>query len=51
MIAPSHKFKPGTELELDDLTQEIDAPLEDHLQPAGEPTLTKLDFEDVEIDL
>jgi hypothetical protein len=51
MIGPSHKLEPAADLELDDLTQEIDAPLEDRLEPANEPTLTKLDFDELEIDL
>lgn len=51
MSAPSRKIDRAKELELDDLTQEIDAPLEDYVQSANEPTLTKLDFDDVDIDL
>lgn len=39
------------ETDLDvDLTQEIDAPLEDFGRP-DEPTLSKLDFEELEIKL
>ena len=39
------------ELELDDWTQEIDAPLGDYMRGRDEPTLSKIDFEDVEIAL
>jgi hypothetical protein len=38
------------ELDIGDLTQEIDAPLEDYMR-RDEPTLSKLDFEELEIKL
>jgi hypothetical protein len=50
MTAPNTQRSIATDLELDDLTQEIDAPLVDKLL-RDEPTLTKLDFEDLEIAL
>jgi hypothetical protein len=40
-----------TDLEGQDLTQEIEAPLEDARQYRDEPTLSRLDFEDIEIAL
>ena len=39
------------DLEIDDLTQEIDAPLDDLVRYRDEPTLSRLDFEDIEIAL
>ncbi len=50
MKAPGPQ-SPLRKLEIDmDLTQEIDAPLEDFGRP-DEPTLSKLDFEELEIKL
>jgi hypothetical protein len=40
-----------TDLEGQDLTQEIEAPLEDSRQYRDDPTLSRLDFEDLEIAL
>jgi hypothetical protein len=40
----------ATDLDVDDLTQEIDAPLEDFLR-RDDPTLTKIDFDELEIKL
>jgi hypothetical protein len=51
MQAPNSQRSIATDLELDDLTQEIDAPLVDKLLHRDEPTLSKLDFEDLEIAL
>jgi len=51
MNAPNTLKSPmKAELELEDLTQEIDAPLVDLLY-RDELTLSKLDFEDIEIAL
>jgi hypothetical protein len=49
MKAPGQSSSRKTELDVD-LTQEIDAPLEDFGKP-DEPTLSKLDFEELEIKL
>ncbi len=49
MIAPSRNLMPAKGLDLDDLTQAIDAPLENYWQQLDEPTLTKLEFEYLEI--
>ena len=50
MKAPGQQSSPRkTELDVD-LTQEIDTPLEDFGGP-DEPTLSKLDFEELEIKL
>ena len=49
MRTPNSQRSFATDLELDDLTQEIDAPLVDPLLKRDEPTLSKLDFEDLEI--
>jgi hypothetical protein len=52
MNAPKSSRVPRqTELEGQDLTQEIEAPLEDTRQYRDEATLSRLDFEDVEIAL
>jgi len=52
MNAPKSSRVPRqTELEGQDLTQEIEAPLEDNRQYRDEATLSRLDFEDVEIAL
>ena len=48
MNAPKLQRSPEPDLELDDLTQEIDAPLVDQML-RDEPTLSTLDFEDLEI--
>jgi hypothetical protein len=40
-----------TDLEGQDLTQEIEAPLDDARQYRDDPTLSRLDFEDIEIAL
>jgi hypothetical protein len=48
------KFSPRpklTELERQDLTQEIEAPLDDSLEYRDEATLSRLDFEEIEIAL
>ena len=52
MIGPSPGVKPvrDFDLGLDDLTQEIDAPLEG-IPTRDEPTLTKIDFDELEISL
>jgi hypothetical protein len=50
MKAPILQAVPRYELDVGDLTQEIDAPLEDYLR-RDEPTLTKLDFDELEINL
>jgi hypothetical protein len=47
--APSLQPVPR-ELDVSDLTQEIDAPLEDYMR-RDEPTLSKLDFDELEIKL
>ena len=39
------------DLEIDDLSQEIDEPLGDRNDRRDEPTLTKIDFEENEISL
>ena len=49
MKAPGQSSSRKTELDVD-LTQEIDTPLEDFGRP-DEPTLSKLDFEELEIKL
>jgi hypothetical protein len=49
MKAPNSQRSLATDLELEDLTQEIDAPLVDQFLQPDEPTLSKLDFEDLEI--
>ena len=52
MNAPNSQRAPmNLDLELDDLTQEIDAPLDDVMHYRDEPTLSRLDFEDIEIGL
>ena len=52
MNAPNSPRSPATlDLEVEDLTQEIDAPLDDPTRYKDEPTLSRLDFEDVEIAL
>lgn len=43
--------RPVAELDVDDLTQEIDEPLGDRKDRGNEPTLTKIDFDDNEISL
>jgi hypothetical protein len=48
------KFSPRpklTELERQDLTQEIEAPLDDSREYRDEATLSRLDFEEIEIAL
>ena len=49
MKAPNTQRSFATDLELEDLTQEIDAPLVDQMLQRDEPTLSKLDFEDLEV--
>ena len=49
MTAPNTQRPFATDLELDDLTQEIDAPLVDQLLQRDEPTLSKLDIEELEV--
>jgi hypothetical protein len=49
MEAPNSQRSSATDLELEDFTQEIDAPLVDQLLHRDEPTLSKLDLEDLEI--
>lgn len=51
MDAPRTQRSFETELGLEDLTQEIDAPLVDRLLDRDEPTLSKVDFDDLEIAL
>jgi hypothetical protein len=52
MNAPNSPRAPATlDLEIEDLTQEIDAPLDDPTLYKDEATLTRLDFEDIEIAL
>lgn len=43
--------RPVADLDVDDLTQEIDEPLGDRKDRGHEPTLTKIDFDDNEIAL
>ncbi len=42
---------PAKELDVDELTQEIDAPFADSFVRNEEPTLTRLDFEEIELAL
>jgi len=52
MNAPNSQRAPANlDLEIEDLTQEIDAPLDDLTRYQDEPTLSRLDFEDLEIAL
>jgi len=53
MNAPDlHTAPPGEkDLEIEDFTQEIDAPLADYMRGRDDPTLSKLDFEDFELAL
>jgi len=52
MKAPKSSRAPWqNDLEGQDLTQEIEAPLEDTRRHRDEPTLSRLDFEDIEIAL
>ena len=52
MNAPNSQRAPANlDLEVEDLTQEIDAPLDDFTRYQDEPTLSRLDFEDIEIAL
>ena len=51
MVGPIRNPRPVAELEIDDLTQEIDEPLRDRKDRGDEPTLTKIDFDDNEISL
>jgi hypothetical protein len=52
MNAPNSPRAPANlDLEVEDLTQEIDAPLDDLVHYRDEPTLSRLDFEDIEIAL
>jgi hypothetical protein len=50
MKAPSRQPVALNELDVGDLTQEIDAPLEDYMR-RDEPTLSKLDFDELDIKL
>jgi hypothetical protein len=50
MNAPNSQHAPANlDLDVEDLTQEIDAPLDDPTHYRDEPTLSRLDFEDIEI--
>jgi hypothetical protein len=50
MNSPNTQRPPRTsDLEGNDLTQEIEAPLDDSRQYRDEATLSRLDFEEVEI--
>ena len=52
MNAPNSQHAPAyPDLEIEDLTQEIDAPLDDLMLYRDESTLSSLDFEDIEISL
>lgn len=51
MVRQIRNPRPIAELEIDDLTQEIDEPLGDRKDRGDEPTLTKIDFEESEISL
>ena len=51
MLGRARNQRPVADLEIDDLTQEIDEPLDDRSDRADEPTLTKIDFEEDEISL
>ena len=52
MTAPNPQHAPAyPDLEIEDLTQEIDAPLDDPMHYRDESTLSSLDFEDLEIAL
>jgi len=52
MNAPKFSRAPRlNDLEAQDLTQEIEAPLEDAGQYRDDATLSRLDFEDIEIAL
>jgi hypothetical protein len=52
MKAPKSSRAPRqTELEGQDLTQEIESPLEEARRHRDEPTLSRVDFEDIEIAL
>ena len=50
MKAPALQPVQLNELDIGDLTQEIDAPLEDIMR-RDEPTLSKLDFDELEFKL
>jgi hypothetical protein len=47
----SQRVPANPDLDIEDLTQEIDAPLDDLMHYRDEPTLSRLDFEDIEIAL
>jgi hypothetical protein len=51
MVGRARNPRPVTDLEIDDLTQEIDEPLGERNDRSDEPTLTKIDFEENEISL
>jgi hypothetical protein len=48
---PHRTPPPARDLEVEDLTQEIDTPLADYMRGRDEPTLSRIDFEDIEIAL
>ena len=51
MVGPIRNSQPVAELEIDDLVQEIDEPLGDSAAHADEPTLTKIDFDQLDVSL
>lgn len=52
MNGPNSQSTPANlDLDIEDLAQEIDAPLDDFMHYRDEPTLSRLDFEDIEIEL
>jgi hypothetical protein len=51
MIEPQAKPQAPQELGLEDLTQEIDAPLLERFGGADEPTLSRLDLDEIEVAL
>ena len=51
MVGRARASVPVADLEIDDLTQEIDEPFGERSERSDEPTLTKIDFEENEISL
>ena len=51
MVGRARNPRPVADLEVDDLTQEIDEPFGDRTDRRDEPTLTKIDFDESEISL
>ena len=49
MVGRIRSLRSVAELEIDDLSQEIDEPLGDRQERGDEATLTKMDFEDNDI--